>query len=299
MADKVVSEIKETYDYDKFSFVEENRGLKSTKGLNERKVGRFLDLINDGKFVKEKGIIYVNKDFKCADGRHKFEALKRTGNPIWYMVMKDERFNDVSRRGLVSAIININGENSAWSHSQIFMAAVQTKAPLAVMIHEAVEKGGNTFIFSDLLAVLTKNEGWFSSGGGPKNKASMEMFEDKKLIEEFTSYEFQEELKWFIKFNNKARVTQRRGLLLKAIYQIIFRAKEVMDIMSFRKSVKDIPDHVIQVKSESLPATLAMLLRYYNSSTGQNIKASTVAHHIKLSVSKDKNAKTIKELATA
>jgi hypothetical protein len=48
---KVVGTVFETYDYDQFKVVPENRGQKETKGIKERKLARLQSMIDNETWI--------------------------------------------------------------------------------------------------------------------------------------------------------------------------------------------------------------------------------------------------------
>lgn len=76
MADKRVTVVYETTDYDKFSFIEGNRGLDHIKRVQES--------------IKNVGFLWqpilVNERFQIIEGQHRFVACKNLNIPVLYIV---------------------------------------------------------------------------------------------------------------------------------------------------------------------------------------------------------------------
>ena len=79
--------VKETKDYGKFSFLGDNRELR--KGHIDKLVNAILEY----GYIKSNPII-VNADYQIIDGQHRFEACKKLGLPIVYIVDNSELLRD-------------------------------------------------------------------------------------------------------------------------------------------------------------------------------------------------------------
>lgn len=69
--------IHETYDYDKFKFIDTNRGLKNTN---------YNGIVTSFKEAYLLAIIIVNENYEIIDGQHRFNAAKEMGLPIRYVI---------------------------------------------------------------------------------------------------------------------------------------------------------------------------------------------------------------------
>lgn len=284
--DKMVAQIFESYEYDKFKVVSQNRGHIETNGVKHGKLNKLQKLIDQGRYVEEKGLIFVNEDFLIVEGRHTFELRKQNNMPIRYTFIKHEGFNNgTTRRQLVGNIYNINTINTAWTSSDFFHSAVQTKAPLALIIDGIVEKYDNTFKWSDIMGLLIKDESLFN---GRFAHLELKIFDDKELIEEINSRAFKAELEYFVELNSKARVSfNRKGPILQAAYQVINKAAGVLDVGRFRKSILKIDDAVLNsTKMKNLRTSITAMVKHFDKTTGNTIEPSAVLQEI---VSKQKS----------
>ena len=178
--DKVVANVYETFDYDKFKILAENRGQKETKGIKDRKIKRLQDMINRGTWIHEMSRVKVNTDFQIIDGAHTFEVSRLNGLSIRYEVTDDPHFNEVSKREMVGNVYSINSITTSWTSAELFDAACQTKAPLALLMKDILEEHDNFFVWTDLQALLEKDGRHFV---GRWRGVTMQTFEDKNLIE--------------------------------------------------------------------------------------------------------------------
>lgn len=95
------STVHKTKEYDKFSLHKFNRNI------NEGLVKRLMSSIEDLGFIHGKAII-VDKDFSIIDGQHRFEACKRLGLPIYYMITKSDP---------QKTMIQLNAQQVQWKMS--------------------------------------------------------------------------------------------------------------------------------------------------------------------------------------
>ncbi|MEJ7647115.1 MAG: hypothetical protein WKF87_21125 [Chryseolinea sp.] len=276
--DKVVAPIYETYDYGKFSIYPENRGLRETGGIKERKVNKLQKLIDESKWVHELGTIQVNESYQIINGAHTYTVLMRNKQPIRYIIIEDPRFNEATKREVIGSIYNINSINTAWSSEDMFNAAIQVKAPLALAMQALILKHNNKFKWLELAALLKKDVDFFS---GRWRKVDMTFFDEKDMVEMIHSEEFKYDLKHFLTINEKARISHRKSLLLRCTYDIVFNARSIVDLKLFRKALASIPDDmVLSAKYKNKDAAILMLIRHYNKSQGQSVEPSAVKHQL-------------------
>lgn len=286
--DKVVSKVYETYDYDKFTVLPENRGHVFQKGIKERKVLTLQRIINAGRWIPNMTKVRVNEAFEIIDGAHTFTVCKINQMPIRYEIISGEHFNNVTKREKIGNIYNINANTTSWTPAELFQSAVQTKAPLALIMNELINANDNTFVWTDVLALLTEDSTFF---GGRWRKADMKTFEQKDLIEKIKSAEFLSEFNYFIKFNAKARIAQRKSTLLAAGYDILWNARDMINPRLFRKSLGTIPDQsILADKVRNHEGARRMLLSHYNRTEGQTVEVTAVLYQLK---QKTKDAATV------
>lgn len=277
--DKVVAFIYESWDYSKFKVLAENRGLKYSGGVSQKKINQLQNLINTNMWVDEESLVKVNENFVITQGAHNFFTRKQNNMPIRYTFMKDHRFNNgTSRRKLVNSILSMNTVDTSWKRPQIFNAAVYTKCPLALLIQELIVKHKNRFRWQDIMGIITKEEDYFS---GLNQLVNLDPFCDKEYIEIFNSPGFKAELKYFLELNNVVRVSHRKGLLLKAIYSIINQCKQMVDVRAFMDVILSLHDNQINSpKLTGLRACINLLIAHYNKEAGKSVVAKTISWHI-------------------
>jgi hypothetical protein len=277
--DRVVANVFETTDYDRFSILAENRGQKETKGLKERKLERLQRMVNDGTWIHEMSRVRVNTQQQVVDGAHTLEICRRNKMPVRYEITDNPKFNYVTRREMIGNVYSINSVTTSWSSQELFDAACQLKAPLALIMKEILEANNNFFVWTDLMSLVEKDGRHFV---GRWRGVTMHTFEDKDLVEYIQSPEFEAELKYFVKFNLKARIALKKGLILKAAYDILWYAREHVDPLMFRKSLVNIPENVIQSgKTTTLDGAIRLLISHYNKSQGQTVNIQSMLFAIR------------------
>ena len=277
--DKVVANVYETNDYEQFKVLAENRGQKETKGIKDRKIKQLQAMIDAGTWVSEISRVKVNTRGEIVDGAHTFEVLKRNGLPIRYEIAQDERLNVTAKRDLIGSVYSINTVTTSWTAGELFKAAVQTRAPLALLLSEIIEANENFFNWTDLMGLLEKDSRYFI---GRWRQSNMQTFERKDLILLANSLEFNLELKAFVKLNLKARIAQKKGEIIKAAYDILWHAGDMVNKSLFRKSLASIPEtSVLSAKTQTDEGCRRMLLQHYNRSQGQDVETATVLYALK------------------
>lgn len=78
--DKIIGQIYETSDYSKFKRLEGNRKVITAR------VKKIIDSIKQVGYVKAP--IIVNEQYQIIDGQGRFEALKKLGLPVYYIVVE-------------------------------------------------------------------------------------------------------------------------------------------------------------------------------------------------------------------
>ena len=277
--DKEVGKIYETFDYTKFSILAENRGQKETKGFKEKKIKTLQRMIDAGTWIDSISRVLVNLNGEIVDGAHTFEVLKRNARSIRYTITDDGHFNEVPKREMIGNVYSINSVTTSWTSAELFNAAVQVKAPLALSMNVIIEENDNYFLWTDLLALLEKDSNYFI---GRWRKANMSTFERKELIEAIRSDDFSWELKHFTKLNLKCRIAQRRGLIIRAAYDILWNCRDMVNPLLFRKSLASIPEHlVVSHKTHTDEGCRRMLIQHYNKSQGQEVETASVVYALK------------------
>jgi len=278
--DKVVAKIFETYEYEKFSILAENRGQKETKGLKDRKLKTLQNMIDRGEWIHELSRVCVNEKFEIVDGAHTLEIARRNSFPVRYEIVSDPHFNDVSKRDLIGSVYIINSVSTVWTSSELFGAAVQTKAPLALVLNEIIEAHENFFVWTDLMALLQKDDRYFT--GRWRHLANMQTFESKELVELAKSEEFALEVKHFAKLNLKARIAPRKGIIFKAAYDILWHCRDMVNPALFRRALTSLPENLVtSVRSASDEPCRRMLIQHYNKTQGAAVDTAAVIYALK------------------
>lgn len=89
----VIGEVRETYEYDLFSFMPGNRPVNAA---NFKKLKASMS---------EKLLmcpIIVNENYEIVDGQHRYTASKELGLPIRYIIVEGYKLEDVQRYNVVS-----------------------------------------------------------------------------------------------------------------------------------------------------------------------------------------------------
>lgn len=282
--DKEVGKIYESYDYDSFTVLKENRGRSSTDGIAPHKLAQFNRMHDNGEYFEEIALVQVNLKRQVVGGLHTFIDRKLREMPIRFIIISDPRFNEVSKRSLVlNAVFNCNKNTTKWSRNELFNAAIELGSGLATRMNLLMSKHNNTFKWTDLLALLLKREEFFS---GHTDRIPSRIFDKRNLAEEIDSPEFMAEFKYFLKINDKARSAYKKATFLRAAFEIIFKGRGVMNPMLVRKCILTIPDDLIgSRKANSLPKVQKMIIDWVNKEGGQQYVASTIFFEIKNQIS--------------
>lgn len=109
--DAIVSVIHETYDYDKFGFLDSNRPT------NKPHVIRLKESMDEEYLISP---ITVNENFWIIDGQHRFEAAKEKGLPVRYIIAEGYGSDQMKR-------FNVNSSN--WGKKEYLHHYVAEKHP--------------------------------------------------------------------------------------------------------------------------------------------------------------------------
>lgn len=90
--DVVYSHIFKTKDYDKFSFLKENRRI------NARNYSQLVNSMKEEQLVIP---VTVNGNMQIIDGQHRFTACKELGLPVYYYMEEDYGIEQVQRANMV------------------------------------------------------------------------------------------------------------------------------------------------------------------------------------------------------
>ena len=97
--DKIITEVYETRDYDKFKKMKNNRGVKKL---------RFSRLLKSFSVKEIMNPVIVNRNFEIVDGQGRFEVKKVLNRPIYYIIDPDASIDDCRR---------MNEYNAPWAMS--------------------------------------------------------------------------------------------------------------------------------------------------------------------------------------
>lgn len=278
--DKQVSTIYETFDYEKFRPMKQNRGALTESGTKQRKLASILKLLETGKFVPELATIRVNKGFEIIDGHHRLQALKMYKLPVRYEIITDDKFNQATGREKLGHVYDVNAINPSWSQQDMYKAALASKAPVALAIQTIINKYQNKFEFNHVLALIMKNEKIFT--GARKGDVSMQTFDDKKLINEIDSNEFSLEIKYFVELNAKLRISERSSLGYKAAYGIIWNFLTVEEPplfrLTFRKAILTTSENMLRNtdRTRTYSSWVRLFIETYNKRNRAKLKVSNV-----------------------
>lgn len=82
--------INQTTNYEKFNLLDANRKIK------EAKVLKLLKSISNGLNLLPYSPILVDNDMFILDGQHRFEASKRSNNPVYYIIVPKMYIEDIA-----------------------------------------------------------------------------------------------------------------------------------------------------------------------------------------------------------
>ncbi len=104
---KKVGEVKESYDYKAFTFMDANRKI------NSRNYAKLVASMNEEQLCIP---IIVNEKLEIIDGQHRYTAAKELGLPIYYIVQRGYGIAQVKRANMVGT--NWTKEDFLESHVQ-------------------------------------------------------------------------------------------------------------------------------------------------------------------------------------
>lgn len=226
-----------TTNYELFKEREGNRN-----GLQESRVKLYQTKIRANRFYPVLGAIHVclvGKLLLIADGHHRFEALKREGKPIVFMVVEDYSLDEI-------ADFN-SSRSSAWKNEDNFASALTEKLPLAVALDELriemTSKYGindSKMNVGDMYGILTQNIKFFGAG---VHTVTREMYSDAELARKARSIEYQEVIDVYAslkqKFTNDN--VHKTYKIVKVIMECAFENNKKLknfDIVKFRDNLK-------------------------------------------------------------
>jgi hypothetical protein len=96
-----VAEIYQTTNYDQFTYINSNRPV------DEKHVRKLMRKIEKEGNLTAEHPIEVNQDLEVMDGQHRLEALKRLGQPVYFVVRNGLNIENI-------ASLNTGGKNWDW-----------------------------------------------------------------------------------------------------------------------------------------------------------------------------------------
>ena len=128
---KVIGEVRETYEYDLFSFIDGNRPVNSSnyKKLKASMTEKLLMCP-----------IIVNEKYEIIDGQHRYSASKELGLPIRYIVvegydLKDvKRYNVVSKNWKLADFLNMHASEGKYSYVAFEYFLESNNIPISIAI---------------------------------------------------------------------------------------------------------------------------------------------------------------------
>lgn len=273
---KTVGKIYETTDYNMFKPLAQNRGAGNNQGVKKGKVKKIVNMILQDKFIYELSPIQVNQKNQIIDGHHRLAAMKEVGKPVRFIVINDEKFNQGSNTQnakveFVNNIYTVNGTNPTWTGKDLYKAGIELKLELALGIEQLLETNEENFDYNDVLALLTKNLDVFK--GAKKAGYDVKIFADKNLLNRFKSDEFQEELDYFVKLNQKYRISPRRKTALSTFYSLMWNAEKLgIEKERLEKQALSVPEKTIKNNSKMRVPKVA--IRVFVDAYNKTLKAS-------------------------
>lgn len=132
--DKVVTQVYQTMDYDKFKFI----------GGNRRLVGRnFAKLVASMSEEQLMIPILVNSKMEIVDGQHRYSSAKQLGLPIYYIVVEGYDIEQVKRANMVG---------SNWIKADFLEMHLQSGNPVYREFMDIIEAYGVNI--SDLIKIF-------------------------------------------------------------------------------------------------------------------------------------------------
>lgn len=290
---EIVAHIYETRDYARFKFLKENRGRTESLGLSRKRLEHLQWLVNNNKWVPEEQQVKVNKDFVIVQGRHNFEISLRNNLPVRWTFINDHRFNNgTSRRELIANVFSINTVDTSWGKPEVFNGAVAAKFPLAILIKRMVDRYENQFKWTDVIALLTQEEDYFSHAAYSKYIDMKETFENRDFIKQIEHATFRAEITFLLELMELFTGSHEKRMMLRSVYSIINKAKELVDVKAFRKCVLKIDkDKLERFRAKKLQHCIKFLIDHYNRSVGDTVEHTAVSYQIKVSTNRRTRAK--------
>jgi len=262
--------IYETTNYDLFKLAKFNRGTE--KSFIPRKLKEFLTLIDCDKFFFSLQEIKINLNGVIFEGHHRFLALKERGLPIRFIVYDDPLVNTNNDKDLLEILITFNGVRTNWITNQVFQSALQLKLPVAVAIDKLLDSLYNEYEFitatnfqpTKIIGLLTKDTRMIHG-----KAITLELLNDKSLVEKMKTDEFTKELDWIIEIMKllyeKPVVAEIREIVKRVLYFVwkglvtkskIYHYIHKNGFNTMSKSADDINERLWRITNSPTPRNL-------------------------------------------
>jgi len=160
--DRVIAQVLESFDYEKFSKLDGNRNVIN---LHVRR------LMDSFKIAYLLSVTLVNEKFQIIDGQNRFEAAKKMGLPVNYMICPGYGLKEVQ-------MLNTNMKN--WKKDDYLNAWCDVKHPEYLKVRNFMSEFPE-FTIDGALTLLTDTiNGKQVSIGGQKTQSKY--FQEGKLI---------------------------------------------------------------------------------------------------------------------
>ncbi len=121
------NEICKTTNFRMFKSLFANRGKE--KGFDEARVLLLIALMKSERFFPEISVLVINKNGMCIDGMNRIEAHIRTGLPLLFKVVFDDRLNG-DHATTITSVATINEYDPRWQPKEIGATVRMLKNPL-------------------------------------------------------------------------------------------------------------------------------------------------------------------------
>lgn len=236
--------IQESTNYHEFQCLTGNRVISETK------IEKIIADINAGTnllpyypiLVFEKdGVKYV------ADGQHRHEVSKRTGNPVYYLVHKGLGLMDIA---------NLNSRSSGWKNRDYLNCYVNLGNKNYVIFRDFISKHG--IVYSAAVSLLMK--GGISKGGG-----EMTTFKEGKF--EVNHLELAEEIVTLTTTLFERYVFYRQRELIAAVHKL--KKREKCDFTVLTNKIKQAP--ALMDKQSTTKDYLYNIEKVYNHNNSKRV----------------------------
>ncbi len=170
-------QLQETKDYDVFQQYDCNRQL------HEGNLKKLQKSINEQNMLKSRPIL-IDEQFRVIDGRHRLEAARRLGIPIWYQVHEGARPEDM---------IMLNNAVKSWGIPDYLNFYAKNEYPNYIELANFIEKNKVDVNVALHLLNADRSTGFYRDFKDglyefPDNNKFLEIETRKAMIEETIEY---------------------------------------------------------------------------------------------------------------